>query len=255
MIATAVPVLASLVDALTRDTVFTLDHLPPPRYSIKRVPGWIDRQSPADFPRADLLIDMLSVWPAVDVFPHVRLHNIGVVRVDAAQALIPGGERVALALSADGTPGYFWLDPANALLMLGIVQRDLVAYLEQTCAAGMERDTAIRAVKRNFDRTSRALRDAVVALDTRVLGLDVVQVAVDKAELTPLAQASLLPVVSREEALATGLPTLLISSRKPGHASLSEVPPIWRVWHVDDFGKRSEADFLSRWTAIVDGVR
>ncbi|MEM7564032.1 MAG: hypothetical protein AAF353_13425, partial [Pseudomonadota bacterium] len=158
VLATAIPVLDSMARTLTRDTAIDVVYLAPPRNSIKRVPGWVARQSAEQFPRADLILAMTSVWPDIDVYPYLRSRNIAIIPIDAAQAMIPGGERVALSQSIDKGPGYFWLNPSNALLMLGIIQRDLIAVIEQICLPEVMRNHSISNLKSNFDNASKQLR-------------------------------------------------------------------------------------------------
>ena len=106
-----------MASALTRNTAFLTLHIAPSRYSVKRVPGWLDRQPADQFPRAGLVLSIHSVWPQINIYPYLRMQNISVVPIDAATAMMPGGERVAVNDMAGGEPGYFWLNPANALVM------------------------------------------------------------------------------------------------------------------------------------------
>ncbi|MEM7563653.1 MAG: hypothetical protein AAF353_11470 [Pseudomonadota bacterium] len=251
VLATAIPVLDSMARTLTRDTTIDVLYLAPPRNSIKRVPGWVARQSVEQFPRADLILAMTSVWPDIDVYPYLRSQNIAIIPIDAAQAMIPGGERVAVNQSAEKGPGYFWLNPSNALLMLGIIQRDLIAVLEQICLTELVRNQSIEKLKLNFDNASKRLRLLQVELDGRLGNLDVLQVAVEKPEQLPLAQATLLPETGWAEAVESGIPTLLITARKVGHKKLADLPSHVHLWHIDDFGKVRDDDFLTRWQALV----
>jgi hypothetical protein len=254
VIATAFPVLASMVQVLTVDTPMETVYLPSPRFSIKRVPGWIQRQSVEQFGRANVVVGMTSVWPQIDVYPYLRAHNIGIIPIDAAYALVPGGERVAINDTADDGPGYFWLNPANALLMLGVIHRDLLAIVNQSCLSEQARDQAGTALKRNFDNTSQRLRQLQVDLDTRLSALGVFQVTVERPELAPLAQATLLPETPLSTAIDDGSPTLFITARKVGHKRLADLPEHLIRWHVDDFGRLHEKDFIARWARTIDGL-
>ena len=132
-------------------------YVAPPRYSIKRVPGWLKRQNAAQFSRADLVLGMTSVWPQVDIYPLQRMSNIAVIPVAAAYSLIPGGQRVAINNRLEG-PGYFWLNPANALMMLGIMHRDLTTYALQLCKQPDQGSQLINQLKTNYQLDSQQLK-------------------------------------------------------------------------------------------------
>lgn len=236
-----------MASALTRNTAFLTLHIAPSRYSVKRVPGWLDRQPADQFPRAGLVLSIHSVWPQINIYPYLRMQNISVVPIDAATAMMPGGERVAVNDMAGGEPGYFWLNPANALVMLGIIHRDLLAYVEQSCLSPDAMSRQADALKRSFDSSSQQLRGIQLELDRKIGALEALQFAVRRQELTPLGQASYLPEVAFEQVLTGELPTLLITTLEPDHSKLADVPQHVSIWHVDDFSKYTEDGVISRW--------
>ena len=254
VVGTAFPVLASMVEILTADTPIETSYLPPPRFSIKRIPAWIQRQSAEQFPPADVVVGMTSVWPQIDVYPYLRAHNIGIIPIDAAYALVPGGERVAITDSTEQGPGYFWLNPANALLMLGVIHRDLLAVVQQSELPMQARQQTTQQLKDNFDSASQRLRQLQVALDAQLAELEVFQVTIERQELSPLAQATLLPEIALPAAVNDDLPTLLITSRKVGHKKLADLPTNLIRWHIDDFARYREDDFIARWQKTVDAL-
>ena len=251
---TAFPVLASMVEILTADTPIETSYLPPPRFSIKRIPAWIQRQSAEQFPPADVAVGMTSVWPQIDVYPYLRAHNIGIIPIDSAYALVPGGERVAITDTAEQGPGYFWLNPANALLMLGVIHRDLLAVVQQSNLPSQTRQQTTQKLKDNFDSASQRLRQLQVDLDAQLAKLEVFQVTIERQELSPLAQATLLPEIALPAATNDDLPTLLITSRKVGHKKLADLPANLILWHIDDFARYREDDFIARWQKTVDAL-
>ena len=125
VVATVIPVIESMARQLVKNTPISISFLPPPNYSIKRVPGWLKRQSTVHHSSVDAVVGISAVWPAVDVYPSLREKNIHVIPVDLAHALRPGGERVSVVNLDSERLGYFWLNPSNALLMLGVMSRDL----------------------------------------------------------------------------------------------------------------------------------
>lgn len=271
VIASAVPVLASMIDELTNQTAFELKYLPPERYSIKRVAGWLKRQDQHHYPYADVVIGMPSTWPDIHLYPYLREKNIAVIPVDAAYSLRPGGERVVLNtnhlntnlnnnLNTNNlnntieTPNYFWLNPANALIMIGICYRDLLAITEQSDLSDGEKQRTTERLAQNFQAINQSLRSVQTELDHALSAMDVFQASPEKTVLNPLAQATLLPVEAFKT-LDNDLPTLLISNRKPGHKSLRQLAEQISIWHIDDFSKLRDASFSARWKANIDALK
>ncbi|MCL6417562.1 hypothetical protein MIB92_18015 [Aestuariirhabdus sp. Z084] len=255
LLVTAVPVIFSMVEDLTRDTSIDVSYLPPDNYSIKRIPGWLNRTSPDDYPRADVVVGMTSVWPDVDPYPALRLRNIGVIYIDAAQALVPGGERVAIT-SGHSTDDleYFWLNPANALVMLGIIQRDLESVVSQGHFNPERKAAQIQILKNNYQQIGAQLRSMQLTLGQKLMNFQVMQVVADKGELYGLAAATLLPIVDSNQATVEGVTTLYLTSKKPGHKQLRGLDKSFLIWHIDDFGKLREGSFTQRWQAMIEGL-
>lgn len=264
VIASAVPVLASMLDELTDQTAFELKYVPPERYSIKRVAGWLKRQDQHHYPYADVVVDISSTWPDIQLYPYLREKNIAVIPVDAAYSLRPGGERVVLNINNINnnnlntknieTPNYFWLNPANALIMIGICYRDLLAITEQSDLSDAEKQHTIERLAQNFQAMNQGLRSVQTELDHALSAMDIFQASPEKTVLNPLAQATLLPV-EVFETLDNDLPTLLISNRKPGYKSLRQLAEQISIWHIDDFSKLRDASFSARWKANIDALK
>ncbi|MEM7206798.1 MAG: hypothetical protein AAF434_03145 [Pseudomonadota bacterium] len=244
--ATAIPVVSSLLEWLVQGTSITILYLPPDRYSIKRISAWLERQAKDTYPFADAVVGIPSAWSSIDLYPYLRIKNIGVIPIDAARAILPEGEQVAITPNAEGDPSYFWLNPANTLLMLGIIHRDLVAIIESSCDA-KNQSALVDKTKQNYDMAAQEIRKLLIDLDSRISRLDLWQVAVEKPELVDIAQAALLPVVTIDIAKQSGDPTLLITSRKVGHKKLADLPDHILIWYVDDFAKPSKDDLVTRW--------
>ena len=248
-LATITPVIKSMTEALVADTPMEVVYLPSNRYSIKRLPGWLKKQDYNSFPSVDAIIGISSLRPDLDAYPEFRLHNIGVVPIDLAHALIPGGERVAITHSSQDSrsSAYFWLNPSNALIMLGILHRDLNALVENKIQQEELRASTLKMLAQNRADITQALRTIQIELDQKLMETGVMQVTTDKPELQELLAATLLPDVTLQEARSGDFPTLLITSRKRSHKSFRELPQHISVWSVDDFGKVRKNNFQQRW--------
>ncbi len=252
-IVTSVPVVASMVEQLTQNTVFRTQLLPPEKYSIKRIPAWIQRQETTTYPNVDIVVGIASVWQETDVYPALRSNNITIVPIDVAQAITPDGESVAIQTTQYSTPSYFWLSPPNALVMLGILKRDLIAFLQ----AREDDDIAASVSKLNaqYAQMSSHLRQIQIKIDERISQALIMQVAIDKPELVDLGSATLIPMVNMPEANESSLPTLLITSKKTSHSSLSDLADHILVWSIDDFSKQNPLSFTARWEKNLNTIQ
>lgn len=244
-IVTSIPVVASMTKQLTQNTLFRTQLLPPEKYSIKRIPGWIQRQETNTYPNADIVVGITSVWRETDVYPALRSNNIAIIPIDIAQALTPDGESVVIQTTQYSTPSYFWLNPSNALVMLGILKRDLIAVLRTKGGSSIEAN--VSQVNNQYAMMSSQLRRIQLEIDTQLAKAMAMQVFIDKPELVDLASATLIPMVSLVEATENQLPTLFISNKRRSHSSLSDLADHIHVWSVDDFAKQSSLSFTSRW--------
>lgn len=242
IIATVIPVVESMAGQLVKDTPVRVSFLPPPKYSIKRVPGWLKRQPTDQYSFADVVVGISAVWPEVDVYPALRSRNIHVIPVDLAHALTPGGERVAVVSLDSERLGYFWLNASNALLMLGVMSRDLSRIWPEY--SGL--------FQKNAAEMGRGLRAIQIGIDDRLLELGVVQVVIENDNLADLAAASMLPVVSYEEAEESHMNTLYISAKK--RRNKKPLPDNFRLWLVDDFSKIKPGLFIERWNLNLKGI-
>ncbi|MGB1322181.1 MAG: hypothetical protein ACPG5L_14720 [Vibrio gallaecicus] len=244
-IVTVIPVVASMTEELVKGTNITVKLLPPLKYNIKRIPGWLERQPSESYPIADAVIGISSIWSNVDAYPALRNQNIAIIPIDIAQALIPKGERVAVLSSQGKVSSYFWLNPANALVMLGILHRDLSLILDYKGNKGSKEET--QRLNANFAQMNKSLRQSQITFDNIIFNSESMQVIVNKPELKGLASATLLPLVERRDAIEDGLQTLLVTNRKVHHSSLKELPENIVIWSVDDFAKQRKGSFTERW--------
>lgn len=248
ILATAIPVLESITRELIQGTKLSLEYLPPERYSIKRIPGWLKRQNANSFPNADVLLTINSVWPAINLYPALRSQNISIIPTDAAYALVPGGERVAITPHQHESPDYFWLNLSNALMMTGIIHRDLVSIVsQQNNFDPIEGGKLIRSLKKNHQHLSQKLRSTQTRINEILFNTDYMQALTHSRDLEPLLSTTLLPSSNMTEASTNDLPTLFITNKKVGHKSTKTLPPHFRVWHIDDFGKPKDEPFSKRW--------
>ena len=251
-IVTVIPVVASMTEELVKGTNITVNLLPPLKYNIKRIPGWLERQPSESYPIADAVIGISSIWSNVDAYPALRNQNIAIIPVDIAQALIPKGERVAVLSSQGKVSSYFWLNPANALVMLGILHRDLSLILDYKGNKGSKEEK--QRLNANFAQMNKSLRQSQITFDNIIFNSESMQVIVNKPELKGLASATLLPLVERRDAIEDGLQTLLVTNRKVHHSSLKELPENIVIWSVDDFAKQLKGSFTERWKMNMNAL-
>ena len=250
---TVVPVVASMTQELIENTPIEVTLLPPTKYNIKRIPGWLERQPPEAYPMADAVIGISSVWKSVDAYPALRNQNIAVIPIDVAQALLPKGEKVATLQSGGESTSYFWLSPANSLIMLGILHRDLLLVMEHKQIE--ELDKVKRQLNQNFDQMHKSLRQSQIELETALFDLEFMQAVIDKPELKDLASSTLLPIVEQNDMLDEEFATVLITNRKTNHSSFKSLPKHVFVWSVDDFSKSRDGSYTQRWQENVNQLK
>jgi len=257
-VATATPVVASMAKELTDNTPISIVYLPPKHYSIKRIPAWLKRQNIDSYPSVDAVAGISSVWPQVSIYPILRSHNIGVIPIDMANAYMPGGERVAITPPSSSAVSYaqryFWLNPANALIMVGILHRDLTSVVQQSNADRQQKHRITEQLSVNLTHITKSLRTSQLTLDQALVAKDIMQVAVSTPELSEIGAASLLPLFPLEDIKASDFPGLFITHKKRGHRSLRELPPHILVWHIDDFTKNKGPRFTKRWKIMIQSL-
>lgn len=241
LVVTVIPVVDSIGRQLVKNTPIRVSFLPPRKYSVNRVHGWVRHNSSVLPANADAVAGISAIWSGVDMYPALRERNIRVVPIDLAHALTPGGERVAaLRLTNPKTgmqgPGYFWLNPANALLMTGVMARDLSALWPEHADQ----------LSKNKAEINQLLRAIQIDIDKKLYDLGIEQVVVDNIKLTDLAVSLLLLVVSVEDARNNGLPTLYLTSKKR-RKKTALLPSNFTTWSLDDFSKAGVASFTDRW--------
>ena len=202
---------------------------------------------------ADAVIGISSVWKNVDAYPALRNQNIAVIPIDVAQALLPKGEKVATLQSQGESTSYFWLSPANSLIMLGILHRDLLLVMEHKQIE--ELDKVKRQLNQNFDQMHKSLRQSQIELETALFDLEFMQVVIDKPELKDLASSTLLPIIEQNDMLDEEFATVLITNRKTNHSSFKSLPKHVFVWSVDDFSKSRDGSYTQRWQENVNQLK
>ncbi|MCC4274155.1 metal ABC transporter substrate-binding protein [Marinomonas communis] len=226
-LATVSPIAHSMSSALSENTPIEVTYLPPTRLPINRIPSWLNRSATEPMKHFDAIVNISSMRPDLAFYVPLRSRNIRIVPIDIAKALIPGGEQVATHQADE----YFWLNTNNALLMLGILKRDLSTlwpeYAEQ--------------ISQNYQTTSVALRQIALDIDDALLmkGYDAIQL--NKSSLEPFSKGLLLPTLDASE--AEGLNTITLSNK----ASAS-------TWQLDDFSRYSDVPFIERWQQAIQSM-
>lgn len=219
-VATVAPITHSMSQALLQNTDIEVTYLPPTRLPINRIPSWLNRNETEPMPHFDAIVNISSLRPELAFYKSLRSSNIRIVPIDIAQALIPAGERVATQQPDE----YFWLNANNALLMLGILKRDLIALWPDEA----------EQINRNFRATSTALRQLSMDIDDELLMSGFDALIDGKASVSPFSQGLMLPTLDQDE--IDNLQTLIIDT-KAGE----------NTWQIDDFSRYSKRDFIHRW--------
>lgn len=129
-ILTATPVTYMLATELTKGTEITTRYLPPKRYGVSRLPNWFSGKGAASTvkagEKATVAITLGAIWPQDALYVHARQGNIGLIEIDASQAISPRAQGVAALRLDDGRMSLFaWLNPTNLTRMTAIVSQDL----------------------------------------------------------------------------------------------------------------------------------
>lgn len=233
-VATLVPVAHSMLNTLLQDTPVEVLYLPPKRLPINRIESWSSRNASKAQPVADAIVGFDSLWPSLGFYPAMRKENIAIVPVDIAIALLPGGEQVALVDPRE--PGYFWLNPANSIMMLGILRRDLASLWPQYA----------ETINANAKQTENGLRELSLTLDDWLFEQQIAQIAVASPSLKDLALSLALPLVSVEQAKAHKAKTLYLHQ-----GNTSDLPAHFVALSVDDFARPANQPFLDRWQQLL----
>lgn len=226
----AVPVLHALGLSLLKDTGIEAVYLPPRRLPVNRIPGWLSKADAGKLPSAAALLTIESVWSDLGLYPLLRKADIRVVPVDVARELAPGGAQVTLRPALD-TPGYFWLDFNNLLLMTNVAARDL---------SRLWPDQAER-IEDNRRSLQRHIQQYAIDIDELLLNADIGTLATDDERLMPLAMGLALPLVHADEA------DLLLSADKGQRQG--------RVWQLNPLARPAQGDLVAWLNAQSKGLK
>ena len=239
-VTTVVPIAHSLLTQLLIDTPVVINYLPPKRLPINRLSNWVAKHASKKQPSTEAVVGIDAMRPAISFYTALRKENIHVVNIDIAKALMPGGEQVAIY--QQNRQGYFWLNLNNALVMTGILRRDLTALWP-------EHATQINI---NAASVSQNLRLISMQLDDELFDKNIEQLVVAQPALADFAASFALPIVTLEQARGNGLKTLLIHRLKSKTSSISS--NITR-WAIDDFSKTSGVHFSKRWLNTAENMQ
>ncbi|MBM6550959.1 hypothetical protein [Marinomonas ostreistagni] len=226
-VATVAPITYSMTSALLADTDIEVTYLPPTRLPINRIPSWLNRNETEPMAHFDAIVNISSLRPELAFYVPLRSTNVRIVPIDIAKALIPGGEQVATHEPDE----YFWLNTNNALLMLGILKRDLIALWP---------DQADQ-INANFQANSRALRQVALDMDDALLMSGFDAVTNGKDSVTPFSKGLLLPTLEADE--LDGMTAVEINTKAGAN-----------TWQIDDFSRYSKQSFSERWQATLNNL-
>jgi ABC-type Zn uptake system ZnuABC Zn-binding protein ZnuA len=239
-VTTVIPVAHSLLMQLLANTTIVINYLPPKRLPINRLSSWVAKHVSKKQPSTTAVVGIDAMRPALSFYTALRKENIHAVNIDIAKALMPGGEQVAIY--QQNRQGYFWLNLNNALVMTGILRRDLTALWP----------TQAVKINANAANISQQLRLLSMQLDDELFDKNIEQLVVAQPALADFAASFPLPIVTLKEAKANGLKTLLIHRLKSKAPSVSaNITP----WAIDDFSKTSKLPFTKRWLKTAKSMQ
>jgi len=240
-VATLVPIAQSLLTELLATTKVGVHYLPPKRLPINRLTNWVTTHASKKQPDVTAVVGIDAIRPSLSFYTALRKENIQLVNIDIAKALMPGGEQVAIY--QHNQQGYFWLNLNNALLMTGILRRDLTALWPEHA----------EKINTNAAKMSQQLRQISMQLDDDLFDKNIEQLVVDKPELADFAASFPLPIVTLEQAKVNGLKTLFISKIKH-KSSKADIANNINLWAIDDFSKISSLSFTERWLTTAANI-
>ncbi|MGF1718938.1 ABC transporter substrate-binding protein [Vibrio kyushuensis] len=261
-ILTSTPVTYAIASELTKDTSITTQYLPPKRYGIERLPNWFATKGTEAATqageKATVAITMSSVWQSDPTYVFARQGNIGLIEIDAAQAITPRAQGVAaLTLDNGSLSKYVWLNPSNLIRMSVIVADDLKRIWPQYHSLI---DTNLQAMMLN-------VRTLINTQQDTIFDNDIDSIVLLSEALEDFASGNQLFVVDRvfqaelewSDAQKQNLKTQfnddetlwLVTARQPSKSLLALVPKsrILVVDSVDRWGSKGiQADkTLERW--------
>ncbi|MEO9274479.1 hypothetical protein ABFY09_06435 [Marinomonas sp. 5E14-1] len=229
-VVTVTPITESMSRALLIDTPIEVVYLPPKRLPINRISSWLNKHRTDPMAPFDSIVNISSMRPDLNFYSTVRSRNIHVIPIDIAEALLPGGERVAVQKPNE----YFWLNPNNALLMLGILKRDLSLIWPEYAPQ----------IAHQHQKVSQSLRQIALELEDSLLESGYEAILNASGNTQPFTKGLLLPTLSKQESNeATSLKILTVSTKK----SVDQ-------WLVDDFSRHSKTTFINRWKATLENL-
>lgn len=238
-VATVIPVAHSLLAQLLNNTAVEVNYLPPKRLPINRLTNWVATHASKIQPSVNAVIGIDALRPELSFYTSLRKENIHTINIDIGQALMPGGEKVAIY--QENQQGYFWLNINNALLMTGILRRDLTAIWPEYA----------NKINDNAAKVSQQLRQLSMQLDDVLFEQEIDQLVVAQDELADFAAGFALPIVTLAQAKNNALRTLYINKSK---AKNPELAPNITLWAIDDFSKTDTTSFTERWLTSANNI-
>lgn len=191
-ILTATPVTYMLATELTKGTEITTRYLPPKRYGVSRLPNWFSGKGAASTvkagEKATVAITLGAIWPQDALYVHARQGNIGLIEIDASQAISPRAQGVAALRLDDGRMSLFaWLNPANLTRMTAIVSQDLQRVWPQQA----------KIIEKNQQQLMIAVRQLINKQQQVLIEKEIDSVVLLSEELEDFASGNQLFVVER----------------------------------------------------------
>ncbi|MFI3245203.1 MAG: hypothetical protein R3Y10_01755 [Ferrimonas sp.] len=152
---THLPATHFITEQLLQGTEHSAHYLPPARYTMARIPNWLNsrvanEQAQQWASQADALVHLASIWPVDPLYPLLRQYNIRLVAIDGADPQHPNAIGVALRLNETGQSSPFvWLNLNNLKTMSTLIGRDLQAlYPQQQALLQNNQQQLLQAIAR-----------------------------------------------------------------------------------------------------------
>ncbi|MFT2099005.1 hypothetical protein ACMUMQ_11660 [Marinomonas sp. 2405UD66-6] len=230
-VVTVTPIADSMTRALLADTPVSVTYLPPKRLPINRIPSWLSKHRSDPLEAFDAIVNISSMRPELSFYTSIRSGNIHTVPIDIAEALLPGGERVAVQEPDE----YFWLNSNNALLMLGILKRDLSLLWPEYASK----------IAYQHQILGQTLRQITLDIDDVLLESNYEAIVNRNKSTQPFTKGLLLPVFTEQDSIDLASLNILIIS---GQGKSNQ-------WMVDDFSRYSDTGFIDRWKSTLNNLK
>lgn len=236
-IVTMTPVAQMIAQALVDETSLRSVYLPPSRLPLNRLPAWLNRADPQQWPSAEALLTYESVWPDLAAYPALRQRSVRLIPIDLAQEIAPQGARIVQTETGQSDSSFFWLDLNNLLLMINLGARDLARLWPAEA----------QQIERNRQALLLQVHATLLAIDTQLLAQDRHWLIVEDARWMPFASMLGLPVATADQQQSGTAQSLVI-----GPASSRVSAPNWQIDPLVRLPEITLSEWLDSWLTSLE---